>query len=72
MSDLLPSIGVLVKLGSLAVHIEELFSPGGNATFDKPAIETILHDEEVQQWLKLMGKNALLPVTRTSGKRRKS
>lgn len=58
-----PELDILVKLGSLAVHVEEMFSPNSHL-FDKRAIETILQDEKLQNWLQSMNKLALLPVKR--------
>ena len=64
MTDVLkPPATLLVKLGSLAVHIEEMLSEKGHR-FDMSAIESILGDPEVKAWLKEMGKMALLPVRR--------
>jgi hypothetical protein len=54
---------VMVKLGSIAVHVEELLSPGGHA-FDRTALTTLLADAEVREWLAAMDKLALLPVKR--------
>ena len=51
-----------MKLGSLAVHIEEFLSPGGH-DFDKTQIEVMLDDQEIKQWLKDMGP--LLPLKRS-------
>lgn len=65
MSDTLkPSVTLLVKLGSLAVHIEEFLSPHGHE-FDKAAINTLLSDAELKQWLAEMSKMAFLPVKRS-------
>jgi len=62
MSDFLkPSLQILIKLGSIAVHVEELFSPGGHPV-DKAAIETLLTDQELQEWIKEMG--VFLPLKR--------
>ena len=58
-----PSVSLLVKLGSLAVHIEEIISPSGHP-FDKDAIKTLLDDAEVISWLKAMDAMAMLPVKR--------
>jgi hypothetical protein len=52
-----------VKLGSLAVHIEELLSPDGHQ-FDKAAIDTLLADAEVRLWLTGMGSMGFLPIKR--------
>jgi hypothetical protein len=48
-----PSLALLCKLGSIAVHVEEMLSPAGHA-FDRIALETVL-DEEVRTWIKNMG-----------------
>lgn len=60
---LAPSVTLLIKLGSLAVHIEEMPSPSGHQ-LDKSAVEGLLADEEVSEWLTEMGKMAFLPVKR--------
>jgi hypothetical protein len=68
MSDALkPSASVLVKVASLAIHIEEFFSPNGHE-FDKAAIDTLLGDAEVQEWLGRMGNMGFLPVKRPAKK----
>lgn len=58
-----PSLTVLVLLGSLAVHVEEYLSPDGNPV-DRNAIETILLNPELKEYLEAMNKMALLPVKR--------
>lgn len=58
-----PGMTLLVKLGSIAVHAEELLSPGGHA-FDAKALDGLLNDPEVKEWLAQMNKLALLPVKR--------
>jgi hypothetical protein len=58
-----PSASLLVKLGSIIVHAEELLSPNGHI-FDHAALQTLMQDAEVQQWLKAMGAMAFLPVKR--------
>lgn len=64
MSDpLKPGMTLLVKLGSIAVHAEELLSPAGH-DFDKNAIDLLLRDTEVIEWRKRMDDMALLPVKR--------
>ena len=62
-SPLEPSPSLLCKLGSIAVHAEEMLSPIGHA-FDKSALESLLQDVEVQLWLKRMDFLALLPKKR--------
>ncbi len=52
---------MLVKLGSIAVHVEEIMSPNSHS-FDKHALETVLNDKEVQDWIKSMG--AFMPAKR--------
>lgn len=62
MSDpLKPSLSLLVKLGSIVVHTDEMFSPKGHY-FDKITTRQLLADPEVQKWLKDMG--AYMPVRR--------
>jgi hypothetical protein len=56
-----PSVQLLVKLGSIAVHADEMLSPGGHE-YDKIELQTRLADPEVQAWIKEMG--AFLPVKR--------
>jgi hypothetical protein len=59
-----PPATVLCKLGSLAVHVDEMFSDDGHA-FDRVAVKQILADNELRQWLAEMDKMALLPKKRT-------
>jgi hypothetical protein len=63
-NPLSPSIALLVKLGSIAVHADEYLSPGGHR-YDTIAISALLQDEDVQEWMKEMQKMAFLPVKRT-------
>lgn len=64
MNDpLKPSMNLLVKLGSIVVHTEEMLSPTGHP-FDKNAVDLLLRDSEVKGWLRRMGDMALLPVRR--------
>jgi len=63
MSALLPNLSLAVKLGSIAVHVEELLSAKGHE-FDRYALQTLLDDPEVKSWITLMNKNAMLPVKR--------
>lgn len=58
-----PSATVLAKLGSIAVHAEEMLSPLGHG-FDKIALQSVLADPEVVEWLDGMRKLALLPEKR--------
>lgn len=63
MDPLKPSLSLLVKLGSIAVHVEEMLSPKGH-DFDKTAIDSLLTDAEVIEWRKAMDNMAMLPVKR--------
>ena len=54
-----PSLSLLTKIGSIIIHTEEFFSSSGHA-FDQYALDSLLSDHEVKEWLKSMG--ALLPV----------
>lgn len=63
MNALTPSAGVLIKLGSLAVHVEEMLSDDGHP-FDVSAIKALLSDPELQEWFAAMNKLALLLVKR--------
>ena len=58
-----PSKTLLIKLGNLAVHTEEMLSVKRHA-FDVEVIKALLNDIEVKEWLKEMDKLALLPVKR--------
>lgn len=60
---LVPNLSLLVKLGSIAVHAEELLSPGGHA-FDRTALDQLLTDPEIQRWRTQMDKLAMLPKKR--------
>ena len=60
MSDVLkPSMQLLCKLGSIAVHAEEFLSSKGHH-YDATALKTLFEDSEVRQWIKNMGP--LMPV----------
>lgn len=56
-----PETTLLIKLGSIAVHIEELLGDDPH-DLDRAAIESLLSDPEVRDWLTLMDKLVLLPV----------
>lgn len=64
-SPLKPDLALLVKLGSIAVHTEELLSPGGHS-FDRDALNTLLSDSAVKEWIAEMTKMAMLPVKRNN------
>lgn len=58
-----PSLGLLVKLGSIAVHASEFMSPDGHY-FDKTAMDQLLADPEVLEWMSAMDQAAFLPKRR--------
>lgn len=58
-----PDWTLLVKLGSIIVHQQELASL--NAHFsDKIALDALLADPEVVEWFEAMNRAAFLPVKR--------
>lgn len=63
MSALQPSLALLCKLGSIVVHTDEMMSPFGHQ-FDKIALERLLDDPEVLNWLAEMRDLAMVPVKR--------
>ena len=63
MDPLKPSIALLVKLGSIIVHLEEFMSPKRHE-FDLHALQTLTGDAEVSEWLKAMDDLAFLPKKR--------
>lgn len=62
-NPLRPSTTLLVKLGSLIVHYDEMNSPGGHS-FDVAVIEQLRADPEVAEWFAAMDKLAMLPKKR--------
>ena len=64
MEDVLkPTPQLLIKLGSIIVHYEELNSPLGHA-LDKAAIDALMENDDVKEWFEGMTKMAFLPVKR--------
>lgn len=59
-----PTLSLLCKLASIAVHADEMLSPGGHQ-FDKIAITSVLNDPEVKEFIALMAKNSLVPLKRS-------
>lgn len=60
-NPLKPDLSLLCKLGSIAIHVEEMLSEKGHG-FDRIALQGCLKDREVQEWLKAMG--VYLPLKR--------
>jgi hypothetical protein len=58
-----PSVSLLCKLGSIAVHVEELLSADGHE-FDRIELDALLRDPEVLEWMKAMDAAAMLPKKR--------
>lgn len=54
---------LMVKLGSIVRHVEEMLSSDGH-DFDRVAIEGLLTDPEVEEWMAKADAAALLPVRR--------
>jgi hypothetical protein len=66
MSNVLsPPATLLVKLGSIARHVEELCGPQPHV-LDQHALKALLDDPEVQEWMKAADGMALLPVLRNA------
>lgn len=58
-----PSIALLTKLASIAVHAEEALSTDGHS-FDRIALDSLLGDEEVVTFLEAGRKLAMIPEKR--------
>ncbi len=58
-----PSVGLVCKLGRIVIHAEEFLSPNG-PEFDGAALDALLHDGEVKEWMAIMQKMAFLPLKR--------
>lgn len=58
-----PTVTLMIKLGSMVVHYEEMLSRKGHE-FDKHALDTLTSDPEVVEWFGAMNKSAYLPVKR--------
>jgi hypothetical protein len=64
MTDpLKPQLSLLVKLGSVAVHADEMMSSDGHP-FDRVALRGLIEDPEVKEWVSKMTTMAMLPVKR--------
>lgn len=65
MKELAPPVTVLVKLGSIAVHVDEMLSSDGHA-FDRIALQGLLTDPEIVEWLAGMDRMAMVPKKRSA------
>jgi vacuolar-type H+-ATPase subunit C/Vma6 len=64
MEDVLkPTPQLLIKLGSIITHYEELNSPHGHH-LDRAAIDALMENDDVKEWFDGMNKMAFLPVKR--------
>lgn len=61
-NPLKPSPALLCKLGSIAVHADELISPNCHE-FDRIALQN-LFDSEVKEWIEAMTEMAMVPLKR--------
>lgn len=59
----MPPLDLLCKLGSIARHVEEATADGGSH-LDVAALQTLVGDKQVLEWMSQMDKMALLPVRR--------
>jgi hypothetical protein len=64
-----PPASLLCKLGSIIVQYEEMTSKHGHG-FDKVAMDALIADAEVQDWIAEMQKLAMLPVKRNNANRK--
>lgn len=60
-----PELAILVKLGSIAVHVEEMMSPDGHGA-DKISLEALLDEPDLKAWIEQMDKIGLMPKKRNS------
>lgn len=65
MDPLKPSPALLIAIGSLVVHYEELTSPDGHH-FDKAVIDSLRNLPDVKEWFEKMTEMAFLPVKRNT------
>ena len=64
MSDpLVPSAALLCKLGSILVHSEEAGSSWGHE-FDVIALQGLINDPQVVEWMQQMQDQGFLPEKR--------
>jgi hypothetical protein len=64
MDALKPTPGLLCKIVSVIVHADELREPGAHE-FDKVALEKVLDDPEVKEWVEAMTKAGFAPIKRS-------
>jgi hypothetical protein len=59
-----PTVSLLCKLGSIAIHAEEIREESGHY-FDSIALQQLFRDAEVRKWLDEMDAMSLIPKKRT-------
>ena len=59
-----PTPSLLAKLGSIIVHAEEMLDPQKGHPFDQAALDQLMGDKDVAEWLAAMNKMAMLPKKR--------
>ncbi len=64
MNPLKPDPRLLVTLGSIVVHTEEMLDTKKGHVFDLETLQAMLNSKEIQEWLAEMNKMALIPVKR--------
>jgi len=69
IDPLKPGLSLLAKLGSIAVHVQEMesyhFDPTNRAfSYDLAALKSLLDDGAVKDWLRELDKMAVLPKKR--------
>lgn len=62
-TPLQPSPALLCKLGSIAVHADEMMSADGHA-YDRVALQQLITDPEVANWIAQMNAMAMVPRKR--------
>lgn len=64
---LTPSAALLCKLASIVVHADELTGPAGHQ-FDQVALQQLIFDPEVKEWMAAMTAAGMAPVKRLTPK----
>jgi len=59
-----PSLALLAKLSAVVVHLEEWLSEDGHPN-EKIALDGVLYDPEVQEWVREMEARTLAPLKRS-------
>lgn len=63
VTPLQPSAALLCKLGSIAVHADEMLSADGH-DFDRVVLQQLIADPEVADWIMQMNALAMVPRKR--------